>query len=529
MSLFRSSFTVGSMTLISRIFGLIRDILTATVLGAGPLADVFFVALKLPNFFRRITAEGAFTVAFIPLYSKLLRDEGDHTAGSFAANILGWMILCLGVFVALMVLFMPQLLHILAPGFVDDPLRFDPTVDLARITMPYILMMSVTALLGGVLNTHKHFWAFAVVPTLFNICLITALLLGHQGALALPQTVTAMAIAVVVSGIFQALILFGILAAKKISLPLSELRPRRTERHRRLLRLMIPATIGSGVTQVNSLVDIILASFLPIGAVSYLYYADRLVQLPLALIGTAIATVLLPQLSQALSHKNTHNRNGRTLFLQSFVIALLIGLPAATGLVILAEPILGTLFGHGALTPEDVRMASLALMALAVGLPAFILQKVLTTCFFAHEDTKTPLRCSMISVGCNIVFSLLLIGPLAHVGLALGTSLAAWVQVACLGVMIRPLVTNWNLRRPLVLLGSKICVAAIAMGAVLYWGYPLLESWARAALSESLVTTIFILGAGIGFGIILYASTLIGFGVISFHDLRRKKLTLNGV
>lgn len=427
MKLVRAMATVGGMTILSRLFGFARDILTAAFLGAGPAADAFFVALKLPNFFRRITAEGAFSVSFVPIFSDELARNGEEEAKNFAENAQAVMIAILVPFSMIVMLAMPWVIYLIAPGFGGDadPTRYDLAVELSRITFPYLLMMSLVALMGGVLNSLDSFAPFAVAPVFFNACLILALLVltpyletaGH-----------AMAWGVVAAGVVQ--LLWMIWACWRKGFVLRLRRPKLTVRIRRLFRLMGPGVFGAGVVQINLFVDIFLASLLPAGAISYLYYADRLYQLPLSVVGIAIGTALLPMLTREISSGNKKEAVG--LFSKSLEYSLLLSLPSAVALIALAYPIMSTLFERGAFDAEASRASAWTLAAYAFGLPCFISIKILNTAFYARENTKTPVKYAMISVATNIVFGLLLIKPFAQAGIALGTSLSSWLHVVML-------------------------------------------------------------------------------------------------
>jgi putative peptidoglycan lipid II flippase len=429
MALLRSIATVGGYTLISRFLGFARDILIAATLGAGPIADAFFVAFKLPNFFRRLFAEGAFNAAFVPLFSGRLASDGFESAKNFATSVLSVMVAFLFVFVTLLQIAMPFLMHGFAPGFVDDPEKFQLAVELTRITFPYLLFISLVSLLGGVLNSLGRFAAAAATPIILNIVLIGALL----GATPfLPTAGHALAWGVAAAGAAQ--FVWLVVACHRAGLPLPLRWPRLTPGVRRVLRLMLPGAVGAGVVQINLLIDIVIASLLPTGAVSYLYYADRVNQLPLGVVGIAIGTALLPLLSRQLREgsveeaKNSMNRG--------IEVALLLTVPATAALLVIAEPIITVLFQRGEFSAATAEATGQALMAYAIGLPAYVLIKVLGPGFFAREDTVTPVKIAIVCVAVNVVLNLTLIHYLAHVGIALATAISAWLNAALLSVVL---------------------------------------------------------------------------------------------
>lgn len=421
MKLLRAMATVGGLTGLSRIAGFVRDIMTASILGAGPIADAFFVALKLPNFFRRITAEGAFSVSFVPVYTDLDTKEGRRAANDFAANSFNVMLAWLAGFCALAMLVMPWVIYAIAPGFHDDPQRFNLAVDLSRVTFPYLLAMSLVSLLGGVLNAQGRYAPFAFAPVLFNLCLIGALLLaglfetaGH-----------AMAWGVAVAGGVQ-LIWLSVCAIRQ-GFTFKVQWPKIGESEKQVLKLMVPGLLGAGVMHVNLFADLILASFLETGSISYLYYADRLNQLPLGIIGIAIGTALLPILSKAISAKDENQAKG--LFNQSLTYGMALGLPAAAALAAFAPLILSGLFERGAFGAQDVASSALVLRCYVIGLPAYVLIKIYSTAHWARQDTKTPVKIAIIATTLNIAVSIALIQVIGVAGIALATGATAWLQV----------------------------------------------------------------------------------------------------
>lgn len=428
MALLRSSVTVGGWTFASRVLGFARDILIARYLGTQGIPEAFFVAFRFPNLFRRLVAEGAFTAAFVPMFSGRLETQGRKVALRFAEDTLGLLLAALVVFTVVCELAMPWLMYGIAPGFADDPETFELAVLFTRLTLPYLLFMALVALYGGVLNSVYRFAAVAAAPVLLNVILIAALVVS--GAL-FPTPGHALSWGVAAAGAAQFLALA--VAAHRAGLPLALPRPRVTAETRRLFALMVPGAIGAGVTQINLLVGTIIASFIP-GAVSYLYYGERIYQFPLGVIGIAIGTALLPDLSRKL-------RGGRDAAAQASLnraieISMLITLPAAAALIAVPGAVVTVMFQYGRFGPADTAATAAALAAFASGLPAYVLIKVLNPGFFAREDTRTPVIYAAVGVAVNIVLSLLLFRPLAHVGIAIATSAAAWINAALLGLTL---------------------------------------------------------------------------------------------
>lgn len=417
------------MTFISRVLGLVRDSAIAAVFGATAATDAFFVAFKIPNLFRRLFAEGAFSQAFVPVLAgyrngqsrEAVRELLDAVAGVLAGVLLA--VTAVGVLAA------PLIIGLVAPGFVDDTARFDLSVQLLRLTFPYLFFISLTAFLGGVLNTWDRFAVPAVTPALLNIALITcALWLAPK----LHAPIFALAAGVLLGGLLQ-LGLQLVAAARAGILP----RPRWRWRHpgvQRILLLMVPGIFGVSVAQLNFLVDTLIASFLQEGSISWLYFADRLMEFPVGIFGVALGTVILPSLSRRHAAGDPAGFS-RTLD-WGLRMVVLITLPAAAGLAVLAQPILATLFHYGRMNAMDVAMSANALMAYAFGLTGFILVKVLAPGFFSQEDTRTPVKAGVAALLTNLVLNLILVWPLQHVGLALATSLAAFVNAGMLWVML---------------------------------------------------------------------------------------------
>ncbi|HEX2116498.1 MAG TPA: murein biosynthesis integral membrane protein MurJ, partial [Alphaproteobacteria bacterium] len=464
MALFRSIATVGGYTMASRVLGFLRDVLVAAYLGAGPVADAFFVAFKFPNFFRRLFAEGAFNAAFVPMFAGKVAEAGKQAARAFAEDTMAVLLTVLLGLVVIIELAMPWFITVAAPGFVREPEKFRLAVELTRITFPYLLFISLVSLQGGVLNSLDRFAAVAATPVLLNLCLIGGLL-GFR-----PFTATsghALAWGVALAGVAQFVWLAWACAnaGMKLALP----RPRLSPEVKRLLMLMLPAALGSGVVQVNLLIDIVLASLLPTGAVSYLYYADRIYELPLAVIGIAIGTAILPLLARQVRR----GEHGAAVATQNRALeaAVLLTLPAAAALIVLDRPIISVLFERGAFRVPEVHATAAALAAYAVGLPAYVLIKVLTPCFYAREDTRTPVKIAVICVVVNTVAALALMQIFAHVGIALATVVSAWLNSAMLAFMLRRrgyFAPDSQLKRRLPRVVAATLIMAVALWALMH-------------------------------------------------------------
>lgn len=424
-SLLRSSGVVSAMTMISRVLGLLRDMVIATLFGAGTGADAFFVAFKIPNFMRRLFAEGAFSQAFIPVLSEYRKRFELAEVRALISRVGGTLGLVL-LLVTLAGIFGAEgLAFVFAPGFTDDPVKFQLTTDMLRLTFPYLILISMTAFAGSVLNSYGYFAIPALTPVLLNISLIgAAWFLSSR----MDEPVMALAWGVVIAGVAQ--LLFQLPFLHRIQLLPAPKLDFRHEGVRRIGKLMLPALFGVSVSQINLLLDTVLASFLQTGSVSWLYYSDRLTELPLGVFGIAIATVILPSLSSR-HIDDTPEAFSRTLDWGVRTV-LIIALPSTLALVWLAPALIATLFGHGALTDFDVSQSAASLRAYALGLPFFMLIKVLAPGFFSRQDTRTPVRIGIIAMVANMVMNLILILPLAHVGLALATTLSGLLNAGLL-------------------------------------------------------------------------------------------------
>jgi putative peptidoglycan lipid II flippase len=459
MKLIKAMATVAGLTFVSRILGFVRDMLTAIVMGAGPLADAFFVALKLPNLFRRISAEGAFSVAFIPLFSQSIERDGEAESLHMARNMMGYMFAILTVFTVIAIFAMPYIIMAIAPGFDEGGVRYETAVELSRITFPYLIFISLSALLGGVMNTVGRFGVYAFIPTLFNAVLIGVLLLNDK----IWNTPTqALAYGVLIAGIVQFAWIFTY-AAKHGWLVYPTL-PKLTPKVKRLFILMLPGILGAGVYHLNIFADMVIASFLESGSISYLYYADRLQQLPLGVVGIAVGTALLPLLSRSLVAQNFAQAN--QYFNRALEACLLLAMPAAVALMIAAEPIILSLFNYGAFENSDASITALVLTCYAFGLPFYIIAKVFQSACFANQDTKTPVKISMICAVANIIFGVMLSQIIGVAGIALATALSGIIQITLLWRVVRQK-HYLGFDKRLKSNALKIGVSCVIMGATL--------------------------------------------------------------
>ncbi|WP_127143817.1 murein biosynthesis integral membrane protein MurJ [Pelagibacterium montanilacus] len=501
MSLYRNFVSVSGLTLLSRIFGFGRDMMMAAVLGVGPAADAFFAAFRFPNLFRRLFAEGAFNTAFVPLFARAIEQEGEEAARDLAGRIMSWLVLVLIVVTILAEIFMEALLTPFVPGFLDDPEKFELTVLLTRICFPYLACMSLMAAYGGILNGLDRFFAAAFAPVLLNVATIIILagllLVGHADPAFNAVWVT---IGVMAGGVAQlALVVWAV--QKTGVIPRFRV-PRLDQDVKRFWLLAVPAILAGGITQINLFVGTIIASGAE-SAISYLYYADRLYQLPLGIIGIAIGVVLLPELSRHL--KGGRFSEAMAAQSSSLLIAMMLSLPAATALAALALPIISVLFERGAFSALAASETARALVAFAFGLPAFVLTKVFQPGFFAREDTVTPTILAAVSVAVNIAVALALFPSLAHVGIAIATSLAAWVNMVALIVILwrrgHFALSAADLRRHGLIIACALMMAAVLYGVSML-AAPLLAASAPTALRLAALAGLIGLGLVVYFGLV---------------------------
>jgi putative peptidoglycan lipid II flippase len=495
VSLVKKFMTVGGATMASRVLGFSREAMMAAALGAGPVADAFYAAFRFPNLFRRLFAEGAFNAAFVPLFSKEIEANGPDGARRFSEEVFGILFTLLLGLTILMELAMPILVRtIIAPGFSGDKTAL--TTALAVIMFPYLMCMSLAAMMSGILNSLHKYFAAAIAPVFLNVILIGVLAYALYNGVERRTAGHLMAWGVLVAGVIQLAIVT--VAARRAGIAIRLRRPRMTPAVWRLLALALPAAVTGGITQINLVIGQIIASSKP-GAISVLPYADRLYQLPLGIIGIAIGTVLLPELSRHL--KGGRDKEADAAQSQSLLIAMLLSVPAATALIALATPIVRVLYERGAFSALDSGETARTLIWFAAGLPAYVLIRVLQPGFFAREDTRTPTLLAGISVVINVVISLLLFPSMHHVGIALATSVAAWANAAMLGIGLARrghfIVAPDQLRRHLLIIAAAIVMAAALWGLAL----PLAPAFAEDA---SLLVQIVALGALVALGLVLY-------------------------
>jgi putative peptidoglycan lipid II flippase len=429
-NLLKSTSVVSGMTMISRIFGFIRDMVTAQVFGAGAAFDAFSVAFKIPNFMRRLFAEGSFAQAFVPILSEYQKQKSKEELQQFLNAMSGALgIVLLGVTV-IGIIGAPWIVRIFAPGFDTSGPRYDMAVTMLRITFPYLMLISLTAFSGAILNTYSRFWVAAFTPVILNICMIsTAIWLAPH----MSVPIIGLAWGVFIAGLLQFLFQWPFLKNMQL-LP----RPRiqfRDSGVRRVLKMMVPALFGVSVSQINLLLDTLFASLLAVGSVSWLYYSDRIMEFPLGVFGVAISTVILPHLSRHHASQS-HNDFSSTLD-WAMRCVLLVGIPAAVILVMMAGPLLSTLFQHGHFTAYSVEMASKSLTMFAIGITPFMLIKILAAGFYAKQNMRTPVKIGIIAMVSNMALNGILIWPLKHAGIALATSLAALVNMGLLYYFLR--------------------------------------------------------------------------------------------
>lgn len=492
--LFRAGSIVSAMTLLSRILGFVRDQILAIFFGATAASDVFLVAWKIPNFMRKLFAEGAFAQAFVPVFSEYRETRSAAELRDLAAHVCGTLIGVLLIVTTLGVMLAPLLILLFAPGFNQSAEQYALATQMLRITFPYLFFVSLLAYAASILNTFGKFAIPAFTPVLLNICMIVAALwLSPLFA----QPIVALAWGVFFAGIIQ--LSFQLPYLRQLSFLL---RPRWGWRHsgvRRVLKLMAPVIFGSSVAQINILLDTIIASFLVVGSLSWLYYSDRLVQFPLGVLGVALATVILPRLSA--DHASASEQNYRNTLSWALKIVLLIGLPASLGLLLLSDGLLSTLFEYGKFTARDTIMASYSLSAYALGLPAYMLIKILLPAFFARQNTRTPVRIAVIALVCNMVLNLLLVIPMVmsgfvapHTGLAIASSVTAWQQT---WMLYRKLNQEGIYRVPPETLrfALRLVLPLLIMALAVVWLSP--EQWSVLQASQRAMRLAVIIGGAI--------------------------------
>ena len=503
--------TVGGLTLVSRLTGFIRDVVMAAVLGAGPVADAFFVAFRLPNHFRAIFAEGAFAAAFVPAYARTLEQDGLPVAKVFGDQIASALVVINLVLLAIALIFTPWVVSVLAPGLVGDPERFDLAVALTRITFPYLALVSIETLFAGVLNANNRFAAAAGAPVLLNLSVIATLLLapffksaGHAAAWG-----------VLIAGVAQMLLVGGDAEANGLGVRFRW--PKLDEPTRKFLKALGPAIIGAGGVQLALFADTVIASFLPTGALSALYYADRINQLPIGVVGIAVGTVLLPEMSRRIAAGDL--RGAASAQARGIQLALLLTVPCAVASLVIPELIMHALFARGAFTAADASAAGATLAAYSIGLLPFVLLRSFTAPFYARGDTLTPVKAALLAAAINIGLKVVLMGPLAQVGLALATAVGAWINLGLLAWFARRqgfAVSGAKIGRPVLML----LLAGGILAAALFAGHYALDhalSGMTIFRDETTLAILVVLGA-----IVYFAAVFLLLGRNWFNGLLRE-------
>lgn len=501
MSLARNTAVIGGLTLVSRLLGFARDLLLAAALGAGPVADAFYAALRFPNLFRRLFAEGAFSQAFVPVYSKTLAEQGEKSADTLASEALAVLVLATGVITAVAILCMPWINLVLFAGYADDPETFELATLLTQITMPYLVAISAATLFAGALNARGRFFAAAAAPSLLNICLLVGLWLFRDNQV---HAAYAAAAAVTISGVLQAA--WVALGARRSGVKTRPAAPALTPNVVRLLTLAAPAAIAGGALQINVMISQILAS-LEEGAISLLNYADRLYQLPLGLIGVAVGVAMLPRLSKLVAAGDQAGARGALD--EAVNLSMAFTLPAAAAMLAAPVFLLDALFARGAFTEEDARNCALALFHYGWGVPAFVLAKIYAPGFFAREDTKAPMRFALISMALNIAlgalffFAMRAAGAAGFPGLAIATSVAAWANVI---LMIGALSQRGDYGPSVKAMSRLVRIALVSaiLGVALFLCQTYRAQLEAVFGSKEAAVAVMILVGGVGYFIVLF-------------------------
>ena len=518
MNLLKTSGTIGGLTMVSRILGFTREMIFSRVLGAGMAADAFALAFLIPNLFRRLFGEGAFSQGFVPLFSQRLHGEGGiEEAKRFAEEVLAVFLPALMLITLIFEILMPAFVGLIASGWRGDPEKFALATEFTRITFPYLIFISLVSLFSGVLNSLTRFAAAAFAPALLNLALIVALLVVPTGG---PATARAMAIAVIVGGVFQLALCWA--ATRRAGIKLRLKPPKMTPRVKELLILILPATLGGGLYYISQLFYAYFATSLPQGSLVYLGFADRLNQLPLAIIGSALGTAILPAISR---HVGLGDRDGAAkIQSQATELAMLLTLPAAVALAVTAGPIVAALFQGGKFSADDARTTALVLSIIVAGLPAYVMIKVLTPGFYARKDMKTPVVIALVALSIGIALNFALIPVIGITALATTTALTAWINALVLYVILvrrghfhfEPWLASRLIRQ---------LIAAAAMAAALYGVRELLEGFFAGSAGERLLGV----GALVSVGGLVYFVVAWVIGAMNRDDililLKRKKVT----
>lgn len=511
MRLIKSVATISLFTMGSRVFGFFRSMLMAMLVGAGAMSDALIAAIKIPSIMRRIFAEGAFNPAFIPIFAGMLAKDGHEKARSYAEQIFSLLIIVLSIVVILCEFLMPLVIKTLLPGFSSTPERLAYAIQFTRITFPFILFISVCALYSGILNSLEQFAYAASSPMVGNMSIIATVFAIKSFTVNNGQ---AFAFGISVCGIVQAL--WVLVPALKKGYKLRLVAPSITPEVKRFFKLLVPVMIGGGVVQINMFLDIIIGSFLSEGGISYLEYADRLNQLPLSTVGVAMGTALLPMLSKSIRTKDY--ASAFTTQNLAFEYALTLAVPAALGLLILAYPISKVVYQYGKLQPSDVVEIAKTVQVFATGLPAYIMIKILTNIFFAREDTKTPVKIAVIAMVLNLALNIILIRIYEHVGLAMATSIAAWVNMSLLFYVtqkrqILPLSARFYSFLPKLGFASLTCFGVVFLIHHMTW----------TLLGGNRLIEAILLLTNITIGVGIYAVACYVFGIIKKSDILKIK------
>jgi putative peptidoglycan lipid II flippase len=514
MSLFKKFATVAFSTLGSRIMGFARETLMAAALGNGPIADAFYAAFRFPNLFRRLFAEGAFNTAFVPLFAKEIEANGVDGAKRFSEEVFGVLFSVLLLITILMELSMPLLVNwIIAPGFADDAAKQALTVRLAMVMFPYLMCMSLTAMLSGMLNSLQHYFAAAIAPIFLNAAMIAALAYSLYFNTADVETAWYLSYAVLIAGILQMAVLYAGVRHAGMSIGLRW--PRITPNVKRLLWLALPAAATGGITQINAMIGQAVASSKD-GAISALQYADRIYQLPLGVVGIAVGVVLLPELARAL--KSGHEKEAAHLQNRSLEFVLFLILPAAAALWILSVDIVRVVYERGAFGETTTQTVAGTLALYAIGLPAFVMIKALQPGFYAREDTKTPMRFAMVSVVINTILAISLFPYIAERGIAAAEAAASWLNVGLLSVTLYRR-GHFIVEKSLISRALRLVVATGVMGAGLYFASLYVADWLTP--DRHLLVKVQALFALIGLSMVLYFATAFAIGGADLSMLRR--------
>ncbi len=516
MKLLQATGTIGGLTLVSRVFGFAREMIFARVMGAGMAADAFVLAFTIPNLFRRLFGEGAFSSGFVPLFSQYLnKDDGQEDARVFAEEVLSVFMPILLAITAVFMILMPAFVWLLAAGWRDDPEKFALAVQLSRITFPYLILISLVSLFSGVLNSLTKFVAAAFAPTLLNIALIGALLLAPEGG---PATAQAMAIGVIVGGVLQLALCW--MATQRAGLKIGLKLPRMTPRVKELLILILPATLGGGIYYLSQFFYAYFATSLPEGSLVYLGFADRLNQLPLAIIGSALGTAILPSVSRAVDRGQ--GEDAARIQSQAVELSMLLTLPAAIALAVAAGPIVAALFQGGRFTAEDAATTALVLSIIVAGLPAYVLIKVLTPGFYARKDVKTPVWIAVAMLVLGVVLNFALIPVMGIAALATTTAITAWLNMLALYAILARRghfrVQGWLWGRIV-----RQLIAGLLMAAAIWAVGEALQGWFAGSTGRRMLAVAAITGSGA----IVYFSVAWVIGAMNKEDilvlLRKKK------